>query len=663
MCNGTPSHANALTYRPEIDGLRFLAVILVILHHLEISLFSGGFIGVDVFFVISGYLITSILFKEAANGGISFSGFYKRRVVRLAPAFFVVVFFTSIAAYALMLPSEIVAYAKSLVSSVFFVANFYMWNEIGGYFVDNAATTPLLHLWSLSVEEQFYIVWPFFIMVLAFLKKRVPIFSLILIVTVAGALFSEWGVRNYLSASYYLLPTRFFELSAGGMLAFIPALRGKNRLFFILPWAGLLMICYSAFYYTPSMLFPGFSAALPVIGTVILIRFLRADSLLGKIFSSGAFVSLGKVSYPAYLWHWPIIAYLNIMRVPISFWVGFMVVVCTFLLSFATYYGAERPAAKLRSSSPFKVILFGFFLPVIASLLFAYYVQKTEGVPERFSDSLVEKSHAIGSWASRIRGACHNGYLTGLASKDECVLGRDSGPVDFLLIGDSHANHFTGMMSVFASEAGLRGYDSSQSNTIYLPGVDRIYFKSGQEKVHSQFRNKNEVWTELIKKNKYKAVVLGGSYAIHYNSESFVRNDDRGKQVFRDSFRHALRVIEESGARAYVIMGAPVLIGINHDCGLMNERFGKSLPCKYSRTKHEEKFEEWMLFVSELKSEFPRTTFIDPVAVLCDKDYCYAELDGLPFYHDGNHLNYVGSQEIGRRYIQQFGNPMDVISR
>ena len=172
MGNGSALHA--LKYRPEIDGLRFLAVILVILHHLEISLFSGGFIGVDVFFVISGYLITSILFKEAANGGVSFADFYKRRVVRLAPAFFVVVFFTSIAAYVLMLPSEIVAYAESLVSSVLFVANFYMWNEIGGYFVDNAAKTPLLHLWSLSVEEQFYIVWPFAIMALVFLKNLLP---------------------------------------------------------------------------------------------------------------------------------------------------------------------------------------------------------------------------------------------------------------------------------------------------------------------------------------------------------------------------------------------------------------------------------------------------------------------------------------------------------
>lgn len=661
MGNGSALHA--LKYRPEIDGLRFLAVMLVILHHLEISLFSGGFIGVDVFFVISGYLITSILFKEATNGGVSFADFYKRRVVRLAPAFFVVVFFTSFTAYALMLPSEIVAYAKSLVSSVFFVANFYMWNEIGGYFVDNAAKTPLLHLWSLSVEEQFYIVWPFAIMALVFLKKRVPIFPVVLIVTVVGALFSEWGVRNYLAASYYLLPTRFFELSAGGMLAFLPVLSRTNMLFRILPWIGLFMICYSAIYYSPSMLFPGFSAAVPVIGTAILIRYLQVESLLGKVFSSSGFVALGKVSYPAYLWHWPVIAYLNIMNVPISFWVGVIVVFSTFAFSFMTYFWVEKPASKFRSSRSFKVIVFGFAFPVVISLIFVLYVQKTQGIPERFSDFLVEKSSAIGSWASRIRGACHNGYLTGLASEDECVLGQKREVVDFLLIGDSHANHFTGMMDVFGNEAGLRGYDSSQSNTIYLPGVDRVYSKSGQEKIHREFRSRNEDWTDIIKNNDYKAVVLGGSYAIHYESDSFVHENDRGRQVFRDSFKRALRVIEEAGSRAFLITGSPVLIDTEYDCGLLNERFGKSLACKYPRSRHNEKFSGWAAFVSELKQEFPRVVFIDPVAVLCDEDYCYAELDGLPFYHDSNHLNYIGSQEIGRRYIQEFGNPLDAITR
>lgn len=659
MGNGTP--VQTLKYRPEIDGLRFLAVILVILHHLEISLFSGGFIGVDVFFVISGYLITSIFFKEAANGRISFSGFYKRRIVRLAPAFFVVVFFTSVAACFLMLPSEIVAYAKSLVSSVFFVANFYMWNEIGGYFVDNAAKTPLLHLWSLSVEEQFYIIWPFAVMVFVLLKKHIPLFPLVFIITVAGALFSEWGVRNYLAASYYLLPTRFFELSAGGMLAFLPAVSRESRLTRVLPWVGLSMICYSAFHYSPSMLFPGFAAVIPVVGTVLLVRYLCVESSLGRAFSASFFVALGKVSYPAYLWHWPIIAYLNIMRVPISFWVGCAVVLSTFLLSFMTYYWVEKPAARFRSLHPFKVIVLGFFIPVLVSLAFVLYVQKTEGMPDRFSDSLVEKSRAIGSWASRIRGACHNGYITGLASEDECILGRESGPVDFLLIGDSHANHFAGMMDVFASKAGLRGYDSSQSNTIYLPGSERMYSKSGQEKIHTQFRSRNETWTALIKKNNYRAVVLGGSYAIHYESDSFVHEGERGKGAFRESFRTALRLIEKSGAQAYVIMGSPVLLGINYDCGLVNERFGTDQSCKYPREMHDDKFEGWIDFVANLKNEFPRVTFIDPAAVLCTDDYCYAELDGLPIYHDGNHLNYIGSQEIGRRYIQDFGNPLNAL--
>lgn len=194
-----------IRYQPHIDGLRAVAVLLVILHHLgDWAATRGGYVGVDVFFVISGFLITSIIRKELEAGTCTFGGFYKRRVIRLAPAYFTVLLATTIAAVLWMLPAELLGYARSMAASSLFLANFHMWKEIGDYFGAEAHTAPLLHLWSLAVEEQFYLFWPVALLLGHRLlgNRRMP--WVVGAVAIAGVLASQWGVARYPAAAYYL---------------------------------------------------------------------------------------------------------------------------------------------------------------------------------------------------------------------------------------------------------------------------------------------------------------------------------------------------------------------------------------------------------------------------------------------------------------------------
>ena len=214
-----------LNYRPEIDGLRAVAVLLVILHHLGLSALSGGYIGVDVFFVISGFLITKIISKEIQDGTFSLGNFYKRRVIRLAPAYFLVLTTTTLVSMAIMLPAELLAYFKSVVYSTLFSANFFMWQEVGGYFGVLADKVPLLHLWSLAVEEQFYIFWPLALFGLYKLIKPKYIWLIIAVSVLGGLYISEYGVTHYRAAAYYLMPTRAFELLIGALIAVMPRIQ------------------------------------------------------------------------------------------------------------------------------------------------------------------------------------------------------------------------------------------------------------------------------------------------------------------------------------------------------------------------------------------------------------------------------------------------------
>ena len=298
-----------MKYRAEIDGLRALAVVPVILFHAGFELFSGGFVGVDVFFVISGYLITTILIEDIENQRFSLVNFYERRARRILPALFFVMFVCIPFAWMWMLPSQMKDFSQSLVAVSLFASNVLFWRE-SGYFDAAAEEKPLLHTWSLAVEEQYYVLFPIFLF-LAWRYGKNRVFWMIVVMASISLLLSEWGWRNKATANFYLAPTRAWELFAGSIAAFIVQNRGvqKNNL---LALVGLAAIIFSIFFYDETTPFPSVYALVPVLGVVLLVLYANKETLAAKLLSTKGFVGIGLISYSAYLWHQPLFAFARI---------------------------------------------------------------------------------------------------------------------------------------------------------------------------------------------------------------------------------------------------------------------------------------------------------------------------------------------------------------
>ena len=663
-----PSHHSQLVhsaYRPEIDGLRTVSVMLVILHHFGWSWIPGGYIGVDVFFVISGFLITSIIVQEARAGKFSIAGFYKRRIIRLAPAYFLVLAATSVAGLVILLPAELTNYFTSVIYSTFFVANIYMWGEVGGYFGAQADVVPLLHLWSLAVEEQFYIFWPFTLLLgLRFIPRR-WLWPTLLAVVLASLFVSEWFVQNYRAAAYYLMPTRAFELLLGALLVFLPRVNISKAVSRIMGLAGLTLIMYSALTFSTERLFPGLGAVAPCLGAALILFFSgRAPDIATTFLSSRPMVSIGRVSYPAYLWHWPIIAFLNIHLIDIDWKVGLVTLAATLALSYATYAYVEKPAKSLARRPMRQILSYGFAAPALALVMATGLVTASDGWPGRFPEDLTAKSAAVLSSAPKARGRCNEGNVQNPLSPDDCILGVPDKPVDFLLVGDSHANHFTGMIDVMARDAGLRGYDITQSNTIFLPGTKRFKLVDGARIEYTNFELRNQVLVDVIRKNKYKAVVLAGSFASHYNTGEFTSAESRSsRESFERGMEAAIDLITGTGAKVFIIEGTPVLDGVAYDCPVINKRFNMHQDCRMDIRSHLRHFSAWQGFLGKLKSGHPEIKVIEPGQIMCQDNFCFSEINDTPLYHDENHLNHTGSELLGKLYVAKRGNPLAGIAK
>jgi peptidoglycan/LPS O-acetylase OafA/YrhL len=303
-----------MRYRPEIDGLRAIAVAAVILFHAGFTLFSGGFVGVDVFFVISGFLITSIIVAELKTGRFSVLRFYERRARRILPALFTVMAACVPFAFRLLSPDDLKDFAQSMAAICLFASNVLFWGE-SGYFDTQAELKPLLHTWSLAVEEQFYVVFPLLLLV-AWRLGRGVLLSLIGAIAVGSLFISVDEVRNFPSAAFYLLPSRAWQLLVGALASFVtdrwqaadvrqPAVRLAGE---AVGWGGMAMIILALFLFDERTPFPGLNAALPTIGTALVLLFASDGTSVGRMLAWRPLVGLGLISYSAYLWHQPLFA-------------------------------------------------------------------------------------------------------------------------------------------------------------------------------------------------------------------------------------------------------------------------------------------------------------------------------------------------------------------
>jgi len=425
-----------MQYRPEIDGLRSLAIVPVILFHSGVTLFSGGFIGVDIFFVISGFLITSIIGQELEQGRFSYSNFYYRRAKRILPALFVVMFITLPFAFYWMLPGEYASYAKSLVYVSLFVSNFLFWKQ-SGYFEAAAEEKPLLHTWSLSVEEQYYVMFPVLLVAL-WRFGRNPVMGVILVLGCLSLWLSHWGAANKPEANFYLLVSRAWELFAGALAALL-LLKKQPKGNGIYASVGLVSILVAIFLYDRSTPIPSLYALLPVCGTVLVLVFARPNTWVYNILSQRLFTYIGLISYSLYLWHQPILAFARLRHYNLeSHLVLFVAFALTTLLAMATYHYVERPiktahffSSKTRFFSLFGMILMGF-------VGYGTLVSNTSYFAEKYpnaTDILEEMKWPAGLSYDR---NCRKKF----GADQYCLIGKVDAPVTAALIGDSHANHF-----------------------------------------------------------------------------------------------------------------------------------------------------------------------------------------------------------------------------
>lgn len=428
-----------MKYRAEIDGLRALAVVPVILFHAGFELFSGGFVGVDVFFVISGYLITTILIEDIENKRFSIVNFYERRARRILPALFFVMLVCIPFAWMWMLPSQMKDFSQSLVAVSMFASNILFWRE-SGYFDAVAEEKPLLHTWSLAVEEQYYVLFPIFL-ILAWRFGKNRVFWMIVVMAAISLLLSEWGWRNIATANFYLAPTRAWELFAGSIAAFIVQKQGvrKNN---PLALAGLVAIIFSIFFYDETTPFPSVYALVPVLGVVLLVLYADKDTFAAKLLSTKGFVGIGLISYSAYLWHQPLFAFERIRSLEhTSLSLMSLLSLISLLLGYFSWRYIEKPFRKKQ----FLTRAFVFKSAAVSLSLFILF--GALGVIDKGYKSRL--SAADQDFSQRL----FNGQTQFEIDVTNKKSFANDGRAKILFIGDSYTKDFLeGLLAVFGEE-------------------------------------------------------------------------------------------------------------------------------------------------------------------------------------------------------------------
>ena len=368
---------NKSFYRKDIDGLRGISVASVILYHISKSILPGGFVGVDIFFVISGYLVTKIITKQLDEDNFSFTDFYGRRLKRIFPACVVCVFLTLLYSYFIMWnPKELVSISQSSIASIFSLANYYnLFYISSGYFSPDTSRYPLLHLWSLSVEEQFYFVFPIMIFLLYKYMKRATS-TIILICILISLILAESIYKLNPSLSYYTLYCRMGEILIGSFLNFLAPLENYyyNE---IISMVGLVLTTGSIYFFNEKIVFPGFNSIFPCFGASFLIfSGVKQNTIVKKILSFNLFVNLGLVSYSAYLYHWPIIALSKVMEMTYSYFNIFNSLLLGFVCTLLSYYFIETPFRNSRMNKTRSFIII-YVIPSLFVIILSLFVYQS----------------------------------------------------------------------------------------------------------------------------------------------------------------------------------------------------------------------------------------------------------------------------------------------
>jgi peptidoglycan/LPS O-acetylase OafA/YrhL len=652
-------------YRPDIDGLRAIAVLAVAGFHAFPAWIPGGFVGVDVFFVISGYLISTILLTSMERGSFRFSQFYIRRIRRIFPALIVVLLGCMVAGWLVLFSFEYMALGKHVAGSAAFVSNFVLWNEVG-YFDSAAETKPLLHIWSLGIEEQFYIVWP--LLLYLTWKRKIGTLVFLLLLLVTTFMLNVRTVASDATADFYSPLTRFWELMAGAVLAYLtlyqsvpdwisqkikrPALQIIGTLTVSHPAAsnikaviGLLLVAVAVLKVDGTKGYPGWWALLPVIGTYLMLSAGPDAWINNRVLAARALVAIGLISYPLYLWHWPLLSFIRIVdgKAP-SPETAALAMFLSFALAWLTYLLVEKPI-RFGKSAPIKAAALLAAMSVIGSAGYYTYVRggfafRNPGVEDLVA-ATQDYEHA-----------------------EELTLGNPDAP-ETLLIGDSTMGQYIPRVRRLIEQHVI---DLDRNHIVFylhggcppVPNITGVVNPDCAEHVDKMI--------PAVNANVVKTVVFAALWTNHFKFAEFYLRSDGPKMILRDSEaarQHALdnfsRLIShlvKADKRVFVILETP--IGSAYAPKTMlptgwGRLVGKlKIPKDPMRSQMEILNAEFSKKIRQV-AETAGAQVIDPMDYLCDKDVC-------PVFTD-EHVRYFDSDHLRASFVREHATYIDQIFR
>ncbi|MEE4212381.1 MAG: acyltransferase family protein [Parvularcula sp.] len=652
-----------MNYRPDIDGLRAVAILPVVLYHAGLPGLSGGFVGVDVFFVISGFLITSIVVRELEEGRFSLISFYERRARRILPALMAVIVFCFAVGWVLLLPSEMKALGQSAFATAFFASNFYFVLTFN-YFAPAAEFAPLLHTWSLAVEEQFYLFFPPLLMLLAGRTRRH------LFWVVAGLSLASFALAIVLmqfrpSWAFYLIFSRMWELGAGAILALVVLRPPRARLIReALAVAGLGAICIPMVTFTAATPFPGLAALPPVIGASMLIWIgARGDgSTVNTLLAHRAFVWVGLISYSLYLWHWPILAFLRtaVDSVFLPPWLVVVAIAVSFTAAWLSYRFIERPfrAHPTGGGIRRRAIFVTSALSLSGVICLGLAMHVLDGHPGRLPERAVALA-AVAQDTNPRRQECFNRSppegLCGLNAPTE-----GSSVADFLFWGDSHALAFMPGMEKAAENAQRVGFFAGRSACPPILDVRRKG-SNGSCKVFN-----DEVWTWLQERDDIPTVILAARWAISVEGvrtpgeagdlvdlewvgrSSTSRTPQGNVAIVEEGLRATVDRLLATGRRV-VLVGPVPEFGQNIP-NLVARRFlplALGLPEALPLEAYEARSGRTERMLERIANDFSGVSFVRLSDVFCDNELCRpTTAEGVPLYYDDDHISRTAAETL-----------------
>ena len=659
-----------LTYRPEIDGLRAIAVVAVILYHAQITIFGhqpfkGGFIGVDIFFVISGYLITSIILKELiTTGSFSFKHFYERRIRRILPALLFVMLVSLPFAWMYLLPSSLINFSKSILYSLGFSSNFYFWYSGQQYFDEWSMYKPFLHTWSLSVEEQYYIIFPV-VLLITFKYFRKYLINILIFLTILSVLMAQLGSKTISSSSFYFLHTRMWELLSGSILAYFEITlghRSKNKkMNFILPSIGLFLIVYFILFYDNKIFHPSFYSLPPIIGTCLIIWFSHKDEFITKILSTKLFVGIGLISYSLYLWHFPIFSFMRVTQITPG---GSLIkklglALAVLLISFISYYFIEQPFRN--KNNKFKIIISIIMFSIFLIFVYNVNIIHKKGYINRLPE-ILQNSLSINNSNSRNNEIFSNKKV--------------------YLIGDSHMETLNLDLNQRLIDKNYSLLTSTIGSCLFFPN-SKIIHKKTLKLVEDCNDDKFKNLKKILLRHQNSIIILGGRFPL-YLSNFYFDNKERERggielgndgsnewdrklilneksNTLQKSFKNQLLEISKNNQIILVYPIPEVGFNIAHEIYLLwiknKNSFYKNLSLENTSTSYK-------IYKNRTKSSFELLDSIQgdniyrvyPDKLFCNtfiKNRCVTHDLKNIFYYDDDHPSLKGAQMINDLIIKE----------